>query len=152
MGWSDGGITGLILSAAYPQNVNKLVVWGSNSYLSAEDRRRITAIKDLSQWSPRAKEAFIKLYGEQLFERMWPQLIEFYCKYDDICKNDLKNIVCPTFILHGDLDPLVNEEHPQYLVENIKNAKLYRFPKGKHNIHQKYSEEFNKLVEQFLLE
>jgi len=120
--------------------------------VTAEDRLRISALKDTNKWSPRAKEEFVKLYGEELFDRLWTSFVDHYCRYDDICRNDLKNIVCPTLILHGDLDALVAEEHPQYLVDNIKNAKLYRFPKGKHNIHQKYSEEFNKIVEQFLLQ
>lgn len=33
LGWSDGGITGMILAAQYPQVVKKLVIWGSNSYI-----------------------------------------------------------------------------------------------------------------------
>jgi valacyclovir hydrolase len=145
-------MTGLILSALDRENVNKLVIWGSNAYVTAEDRQQVIAVKDTKKWSPRAKEVFVKLYGEELLDRLWTSLVDHYCRYDDICKNDLKNIVCPTLILYGDLDQLVAKEHPQYLVNNIKNAKLYRFPKGKHNMHQKYSEEFNKIVEQFLLQ
>lgn len=33
LGWSDGGITGMILAAKYPDVVDKLVIWGSNSYI-----------------------------------------------------------------------------------------------------------------------
>lgn len=33
LGWSDGGITAMILAAFYPEVVDKLVIWGSNSYL-----------------------------------------------------------------------------------------------------------------------
>lgn len=33
VGWSDGGITSMILAADRPQAVDKLVVWGSNSYV-----------------------------------------------------------------------------------------------------------------------
>lgn len=33
LGWSDGGISSMILSAKYPQCVNKLVVWGANAYV-----------------------------------------------------------------------------------------------------------------------
>ena len=150
LGWSDGGITALIM-AANQTSVQKLVVFGSNAYVSEEDRKLITKIKDLNNWSPKAKQAFIDLYGEQLFVQMWNSFIDHYCKYEDICKTQLKNITQKCLILHGDEDPLVAKEHPKYLIENIKNSTLYRFPKGKHNIHQRYAEEFNKIVEQFLL-
>lgn len=32
-GWSDGGITAMILAALFPRNIEKLVIWGSNSYV-----------------------------------------------------------------------------------------------------------------------
>lgn len=152
LGWSDGGITALIIAANNRENVEKLVVFGSNSYVNEEDKRLINNIKDLNKWNPKAKQSFIELYGEELFQKMWKSFIEYYTQLEDICKNDLKNINQKCLILHGDLDPLLDKEHPLYLVNNIKNSRLYRFPKGKHNIHQKYSEEFNKIVEQFLLE
>lgn len=37
LGWSDGGISSLILSAKYPESVEKLVVWGANSYVTPEE-------------------------------------------------------------------------------------------------------------------
>lgn len=33
LGWSDGGIIGLIMSAKFNDLVEKLVIWGSNSYI-----------------------------------------------------------------------------------------------------------------------
>lgn len=37
LGWSDGGITGMILAAKYPSAVNKLVIWGSNSFILPQE-------------------------------------------------------------------------------------------------------------------
>ncbi|CAG9832708.1 unnamed protein product [Diabrotica balteata] len=37
LGWSDGGISSMILSAKYPEKVEKLVCWGSNAYIVAEE-------------------------------------------------------------------------------------------------------------------
>lgn len=37
LGWSDGGITGIILAAQYPDSVDKLVVWGANAYVTKQD-------------------------------------------------------------------------------------------------------------------
>lgn len=37
LGWSDGGVTSLIIAAKYPEMVNKLVVWGANAFVGEED-------------------------------------------------------------------------------------------------------------------
>lgn len=38
LGWSDGGITGLIMAAKNPNSIDKLVIWGSNSYILPEEK------------------------------------------------------------------------------------------------------------------
>ena len=47
-------------------------------------------------------------------------------------------------------DAMVAEEHIHFLHENIPSSKQVIWPKGKHNLHLKYKEEFNQLVQQFL--
>lgn len=37
LGWSDGGITSLMMAATFPQHVERMVVWGSNAYVSEEE-------------------------------------------------------------------------------------------------------------------
>lgn len=37
LGWSDGGITCMLLAATYPEMVDRLVIWGSNSYILPEE-------------------------------------------------------------------------------------------------------------------
>lgn len=37
LGWSDGGITALIAAAMYPHLIMKMVVWGTNSFVSEQD-------------------------------------------------------------------------------------------------------------------
>ena len=37
LGWSDGGITAMILASKYPDNVDKMVIWGSNAYVVEEE-------------------------------------------------------------------------------------------------------------------
>ena len=39
--------------------------------------------------------------------------------------------------------------HPEWFHKNIPGARLHVFPEGKHNIHIKYADEFNKLVLDF---
>ena len=83
---------------------------------------------------------------------LWHGWVDGYCKLGEICSESVHKIQCPTFILHGQKDPMLEACHPHYLHENIKGSKLHVMPEGKHNIHMRYHEEFNALVTQFLLE
>ncbi|XP_026202015.1 valacyclovir hydrolase isoform X2 [Anabas testudineus] len=111
LGWSDGGITALVAAARNPNLINKMVVWGSNAFISQQD---------------------LKLYE------------------GSICLELLPLISCPTLIIHGEKDPMVPSFHPQHLLQHIKGSRLHLMPEGKHNLHLKYADEFNKLVEDFL--
>nr|CAI5830525.1 unnamed protein product [Callosobruchus analis] len=156
LGWSDGGNSGMILAAKYPEHVDKLIIWGVNSYILPEEVKIYEKMRDISNWSERMKMPLIEMYTEKGLKDMWyswcDTLIEMAQNGGNICKDKLKDIRCPTFILHGDKDPMVAPEHPGYLFSKIRMAKLHRFPEGKHNIHLKYAEEFNKLVTDFLLQ
>lgn len=37
LGWSDGGISALILAQKHPNSLQKLVIWGANSYVTPEE-------------------------------------------------------------------------------------------------------------------
>eukprot|EP00096_Caligus_rogercresseyi_P007236 TRINITY_DN2503_c0_g1_i3.p1 TRINITY_DN2503_c0_g1~~TRINITY_DN2503_c0_g1_i3.p1 ORF type:complete len:289 (-),score=47.83 TRINITY_DN2503_c0_g1_i3:92-958(-) len=156
-GWSDGGISALIAAGMNPSSVRKCLVWGTNAYFTHEDVAMINKVKDVSKWSPRMREPLEKVYGVDGFPRIWAEWVEAVEKIlrdneGDICKNLLRNIQCPTFIIHGDKDAMVAPEHPQFLEQNILGSTLKRFPDGKHNLHFKYKDEFNALMESFFLE
>lgn len=158
LGWSDGGITGLILAAKYPEHVRKLVAFAANAYFTDQDLDMILKVKDVSKWSERMRAPMEEIYGKDHFPVLWSQWCESVEKIiesspdKDICKNLVPNIKCPTLIVHGDKDAMVAAEHPEYLQKRIPEARMQRFPDGKHNLHFKYKEEFNKLVECFLNE
>lgn len=40
VGWSDGGITALVMAVNYPEIIDKLVLFGCNSSVSADDVER----------------------------------------------------------------------------------------------------------------
>jgi len=155
LGWSDGGISSLILAAKYPENVERLIIWGANAYILPKDIENYEKIRDINKWSNKMKDPLTKLYTEQGLQTMWNEwcdtMVEIFKNGGDICKSLLKDIRCPTLILHGDQDPMVPLEHPQYLLNHIKNAKLHRYPEGKHNIHMKYAVDFNIRVSDFIL-
>ncbi|CAK1541278.1 unnamed protein product [Leptosia nina] len=156
LGWSDGGITSMILAAKYPDTVNKLVIWGANSFILPKELDAYKKIKDVSTWSKQMREPMIELYGEEKFTKYWTKWVEtmeelFRAKNGDVCSELLKNIKTPTLILHGEKDPLVDGVHVSHLHTHITGSRIHLYPEGKHNIHIRYAEDFNKIVQEFLL-
>lgn len=125
LGWSDGGITALIAASKAVDQVEKLVVWGSNAYVTEKDVKLYEKIRDIQKWSPPMRQPFIELYGEEYFSQTWSAWVDSFQKIlqenkGDICREALPKINAPTLILHGAKDPLVPIEHPVYLHKNIK--------------------------------
>lgn len=143
----------MILAANEGRDViDKIVIWGSNAYVAEEDRTATKRVDDTANWSPRFRAEFEKVYGAERLKTLWAEYCDRYRLWDDICIQDLKEIRAHMLLLHGDKDPMVAAEHPKFIAENVSNCRLHRFPEGKHNIHIKYKDEFNRMVETFLLE
>jgi valacyclovir hydrolase len=155
MGWSDGGNIAVIMAASKPQRVAKLVVFGGQSFLTAEEIAAFNDIRKISAWSPRAAEAMRAVYGEALDE-LWDRYVAgqeaLYAAGGDLYRPLLADVKCPTLILHGARDPLIPGLHPEAIHRGIAGSRLHIFPEGKHNIHLKYADEFNAIAFAFLTE
>ncbi|CAH2085260.1 unnamed protein product [Euphydryas editha] len=157
LGFSDGGITSLILAGKYPNAVNKLVVWGANSFILPNELESYKKIRDINKWSKRALEPLIEVYGKERLANYWASWVDamvtiYNTKQGNICSELLKNIQCPTYILYGEKDPLVDCVHVSHLHTHISGSRIHLYPEGKHHIHMRYSEDFNKRVQEFLLQ
>jgi len=158
LGWSDGGITALFMAAMYTQNIKKMVAHAANSYFEDEDIDMILKVKDVSHWSQRMRAPMEETYGVDYFPQLWNEWTEAMLKIansspdKDICRQRLSEIRCPSLVIHGSKDAMVASEHPDLLHKRIKGSKLVIFPDGKHNLHFKYKDRFNEVVEKFLLE
>ncbi|KAG0710748.1 Valacyclovir hydrolase [Chionoecetes opilio] len=155
LGWSDGGITALIMAAAFPQQISECVLWGANAYMTEKDIKIYKNIRDVSQWSERMRAPLEAMYGKEYFKDTWESWVDAYVKiYEEengnLCRDCLDKITCSTLIIHGKKDPVVPIEHADYLHNNIKASKLVVIEDGKHNVHLRYAEEFNKIVAEFL--
>ncbi|XP_052844221.1 valacyclovir hydrolase [Drosophila gunungcola] len=154
LGWSDGGITALIVAGRHADAVERLAIWGAGAYLNADEVKALKNIRDVAKWSPRMREPMEKVYGVERFPQLWAEWVDAACSfYDqkdgDFCRSEVEQIKAPTFILHGKKDPMIAAEHIPWLKEKLPQAKYHEFPEGKHNIHLRYAEEFNKLVADF---
>jgi len=156
VGWSDGANAATILAAKRPEAVQKLVIFGGNAWVEQEDIDSYEATRDVKKnWSKRMLDLHVPVYGDEL-QPMWDGFCDamkaIMARGGDICQGEAKALKCPTFVLAGGKDPIVPTYHPEWFAKNIPNARLHTFPDGKHNIHIKYAEEFNKLVLDFLAE
>ncbi|KAL3046999.1 hypothetical protein OYC64_021262 [Pagothenia borchgrevinki] len=155
LGWSDGGITAMMAAAKNPDLISRMVVWGSNAFVSQQDLELYEAVRDVSRWSARMRQPMEEVYGAEVFAKTWKAWVDGIAQYakrpeGSICMELLPLISCPTLIIHGEKDPMVPNFHPQYLLKHIKGSQLHLMPEGKHNLHLRYADEFNKLVEDFL--
>jgi valacyclovir hydrolase len=153
LGWSDGANSATILAARYPERVTQLVVWGGNAYVSEEDLHGFQSMRSLATWSERAIAPLRLTYGEEL-QPLWESYItgleNIRANGGDLYRSDLSRVKCHSLILHGDLDPLVPAIHPEIIRQGISGSMLYHFVEGKHNIHKRYSTDFNRIVSSFL--
>eukprot|EP01064_Diplonema_japonicum_P007314 TRINITY_DN14967_c1_g1_i1.p1 TRINITY_DN14967_c1_g1~~TRINITY_DN14967_c1_g1_i1.p1 ORF type:complete len:275 (+),score=40.70 TRINITY_DN14967_c1_g1_i1:72-896(+) len=155
MGWSDGANAAIILASKIPEKIEKLVVFGGNSFVTSEDIEAYEATRNVEKsWSAGMKAKHVPLYGSDL-QPMWSSFCDgmksIYDNGGDICKAEARLLQCPTLIVHGSKDPIVPNNHPAWFEANIPDSSSYYFPEGKHNIHIKYSQDFNSLVSNFLL-
>ena len=152
-GWSDGANIGALMAANAAQRIRSLVIWGGNSYLSAEEITAFQAMRAISSWSPRDVEAMRQVYGDSL-ESLWESYVvgleNLYAAGGEIYRAQLKQVQCPTLVLHGEKDPLVPAFHPRVICEGIRGSVLHVFPEGKHKIHAKYAAEFNQITSDFI--
>ena len=76
MGWSDGAISAVMLAAEKSAHVERLVIFGGNAYLTAEDIEAFEDTRDVeASWSKRMKETHIPTYGDDL-QRMWGSAVD----------------------------------------------------------------------------
>ena len=81
----------------------------------------------MSQWSEKMRAPLEAVYGKEEFKKTWEGWVDALAKIHqeengDLCRGDLDKISCRTLIVHGNKDPLVPREHPDYLLSNIKGS------------------------------
>jgi len=133
LGWSDGGIDGLILAMNFPKKVKKLAVSGANivpdsTALSAADIEEMKNIVYNSNASQRIKT----LNRMLIFQPQIPY-------------SDLQKIKCPVLVMAGDHD-MIKAEHTLKIYQSLPKAYLCIFPDSRHGVCQQRPSLFNETV------
>lgn len=76
LGWSDGGITALIMAARHPEQIQKLVVWGANSYVTDGELDVYEKIRDVSKWRESMLKKYLEVYSKEYLQRHFSEWVD----------------------------------------------------------------------------
>lgn len=155
LGFSDGGIVGLLLAALYPQRVLGLAVMGAQPTINAQN------VADIRHWLleiPLAEDwqkELAQLHGEPY----WRSLPRMYVEGQEalvaaggviITGNELASIRCPALIMHGKRDRIVPADYARIISERIPNSQILLFDAG-HAAHLRCEKEYTSAIMNFFL-
>ncbi len=144
VGWSDGGIEGLLLGIRHPDKVKKIVAMAANLNPSLEALypETLGMVDEMKKSVP--PEAASTPEGKRMLK-----LMQLMLDQPNIAPAALGKITAPTLVLAGDQD-LIRLEHTVAIFNAIPNAELAIFPNSTHAVPLDNPELFNATVESFL--
>ena len=143
VGWSDGGINGLLMAIRHPGKVRKLAITGANL------RPDTTAVpQEVWNLVTPTYEGLKAKTDKNEMEKKGFKLLRLLVENPHIPLSDLQKINCPTLVIGGDHD-VIREEHTMEIYKNIPNAYLWILPNSGHSTPIAYATEFNTKVDAF---
>ena len=143
IGWSDGGINGLLLSIRHPEKVKKLAITGANLVPDT------TAVpQEVWNMVMPSYKALREKKDKNEMEKNAYKLLRLLIEQPHIPLTDLHTIKCPSLVIGGDHD-VIKEEHTMLIYKNIPKAYLWILPNSGHSTPVVYKDDFNKVVDKF---
>jgi len=147
LGWSDGGIVGLLMGINQQNCVKKIICMGANI------RPDTTAIYPwkYEAWKKKGQEAKTMMEQGDSSEN-WgfiQQRLNMMLYQPHISHSDLRKIECPVLIMAGDKD-IIREEHTVEIFQNIPKAHLCIMPGETHFTPASNPVYFNQIVAKFI--
>jgi pimeloyl-ACP methyl ester carboxylesterase len=142
IGWSDGGINGLLLAIRHPDKVKKLAVTGANLW---PDTTAVDAF--VYNWGARYNDSTSKV--EQTPQVKNARKLAHLLIYEpNISIDQLHTIQCPTLVIGGDHDVIL-PKHTLLIAESIPRSYLWILPNSGHSTPIHYKDQFNETVGEF---
>lgn len=144
IGWSDGGINGLLLASRHPKKVRKLAVTGAN--LTPEPVKSSDAWVVENEFQVIDSLSRLPLTGENKRQLKLHRLL---VDEPHISHAVLNKIQCPTLVIGGDHD-VIMPRHTLEIAEAIPRSYLWILPNSGHSTPIAYKELFNSTILEFL--
>ena len=128
LGWSDGGTCAIITAAMFQDAIKNLVVWGAHAYVEQSDLENFEKLRNVDNWNPTIRTMMEQYYGQELATayNKWLDGFSSVCtdpvRQGDICKKEVREVRCPTLIVHGDQDAIVPISQIEFLQNNFQNS------------------------------
>ena len=142
IGWSDGGINGLLLAIRHPEKVKKLAITGANLWPDT------TAVDPFVYHWAMAYNDTLKKMPQTPQVKNNRKLAHLLSYEPHISLDQLRKIHCPTLVIGGDHDVLL-PKHTLLIAENIPNSYLWILPNSGHSTPIFYKDQFNQVVGDF---
>jgi len=153
VGWSDGGIIGLMVAAQRPDLVRKLVAIGAIATHEADvpgaDGFLELEPDDASLAMFRGLYAAHSPDGPDHFPVVFAKFAEMARTQPDITDEELARITAPTLVLASD-DDLMLLEHTVHIYRAIPNSELAIIPGTSHALVMEKPDHVNRVVLDFL--
>jgi pimeloyl-ACP methyl ester carboxylesterase len=137
IGWSDGGIIGLIMAKDFPSKVKSLIASGAN------------VLQDTTAYFPEQLNEFKTVVADKNYPKSLKKLYQLMLDYPTIPFADLGKIKCPTMIVAGDKDE-IRIRHTIKIFESIPKAQLFIVPGTSHYVLSENAKVFNTAAFKFL--
>jgi pimeloyl-ACP methyl ester carboxylesterase len=132
VGWSDGGITGLVMAIKYPERINKLFTFGTNYNMTGYKSEPFDSAL-AARFMARAQENYRKLSPTpDDFAGLRNALGKMYSIEPDLKPEEIKTIRARTVIACGEYEQFIKLEHFKDLSQLIPGAKLVILPNVSH--------------------
>ncbi|MDF2432416.1 MAG: hypothetical protein JWP44_2047 [Mucilaginibacter sp.] len=142
IGWSDGGINGLLLAIRHPDKVKKLAVTGANLWPDT------TAVDPfVYKWAMDENEK-VKKAPVTAKTKNELKLLHLLSYEPHITAEQLHTISCPTLVIGGDHDVIL-PKHTMLIAQSIPNSYLWIIPNSGHSTPVYKKEQFNAVVGDF---
>lgn len=141
LGWSDGGIIGLILAMEHPDKIKRLATMGANLF---NDNTSVD--EKVNRELRTRREKLVKEGTERNSFEI--EMIDLILNEPKINPDELEKIQCPSLIMAGSKDA-VKEGHTKLIASKIKDSQLFIFDKGTHFEPMENPDRFNKVAIDF---
>ncbi|HVX28558.1 MAG TPA: alpha/beta hydrolase [Parafilimonas sp.] len=142
IGWSDGGIEGLMLAIRHPDKVKKLAVTGANL---TPDTSAVDPF--VYNWAMNYNKQLAAMPTTDTVKIM-RKLAHLLSYEPHISLDQLHTIKCPTLVIGGDHDVLL-PKHTMLIADNIPKSYLWIIPNSGHSTPVFKKDQFNAVVDDF---
>jgi pimeloyl-ACP methyl ester carboxylesterase len=146
IGWSDGGINGLLLAIRHPDKVKKLAVTGANLWPDT------TAVDPfVYNWAMKYNKNLQDSVNKSKTPGKYKNALKLahLLSYEPhITVAQLHTITCPTLVIGGDHD-VIRPAHTMLIAQSITQSYLWIIPNSGHSTPIFKRDQFNPLVADF---